>query len=116
MGKGVQILTPTGGADFSPYLVKLVPKIKKDWYDTIPDSARSGKKGKTIITFEIQRNGGVDAVSLEKSSGDDALDQAALKAVQDSAPYEALPTAFEGPRIKLRFIFLYNLPSTAAEQ
>jgi hypothetical protein len=44
------------------------------------------------------------------------LDRAAVSAIRSSNPFEPLPSAFSGPYIELRFIFLYNLPIEAAYQ
>ena len=38
------------------------------------------------------------------------LDRAAASSIRASTPFEPLPSAFSGPYIELRFIFLYNIP------
>ena len=47
-------------------------------------------------------------------SGKEPLDRAAVSAIRSSNPFDHLPPAFSGPEIRLRFIFLYNLPLEAA--
>lgn len=76
----------------------------------MPDVALAGEKGKTVIRFRIQPDGKAEDISVEGSSGNDLLDQAAIKGIQASTPFEPLPPAFKGPSIELRLIFLYNLP------
>jgi hypothetical protein len=44
------------------------------------------------------------------SSGKEPLDRAAVSSIRASTPFEPLPSAFSGPYIELRFIFLYNIP------
>jgi len=44
------------------------------------------------------------------SSGKEPLDRAAASSIRASTPFEPLPSAFSGPYIELRFIFLYNIP------
>jgi outer membrane biosynthesis protein TonB len=44
------------------------------------------------------------------SSGKEPLDRAAMSSIRASTPFEPLPSAFSGPYIELRFIFLYNIP------
>ena len=38
------------------------------------------------------------------------LDNAAMSAIHASNPFEPLPSEFKGPYIRLRIVFLYNLP------
>jgi outer membrane biosynthesis protein TonB len=47
------------------------------------------------------------------TSGNKALDDAAVVAIRASAPFEHLPQSFKGPNIELRLNFLYNLPLSA---
>lgn len=108
--KSVEILTPTQGVDFTYYLGKLTKEVRAKWYGGMPGAALAGEKGITKITFRVRSNGEIGNISLEKSSGTDSLDQAALAAVRDSGPLDPLPIAFKGPFIALRFAFIYNLP------
>jgi outer membrane biosynthesis protein TonB len=43
-------------------------------------------------------------------SGKEPLDRAAISAIRSSNPFEPLPSAFPGPSIEIRIMFLYNLP------
>jgi len=56
---------------------------------------KSGRGLSSIISFNIDRNGAVFEVQLEKSSGDDAYDYSALNSARDSGPYPALPADFK---------------------
>jgi hypothetical protein len=38
------------------------------------------------------------------------MDNAAMGAIHASNPFEPLPKEFHGPYLKLRIIFLYNVP------
>jgi TonB family protein len=108
--KPVTILTPTGGVDFNPYINKMSKAVKQKWYANMPDVARTGQSGKTIVQFQILRNGKAEKFSIAVSSGSDVLDKAAIKGIRDSSPFEPLPPAFKGGFIALRMDFLYNLP------
>jgi TonB family protein len=108
----VELLTPTAGVDFSQYTTKMSSDFKKRWYASMPQAALTGEKGKTVVRFQIQRDGKIESISLEESSGRESLDQAAMKAVRDSNPLDPLPSAFKGPYIALRFIFLYNMSTS----
>jgi TonB family protein len=106
----VQILTPTDGVDFSSYIGRMMATIKAKWYERIPESARKGQKGKVVVQFQVDTNGKISGETIETGSGDVALDQVALQAIERSDPIESLPAGFFRPYIRLRVIFLYNLP------
>ena len=55
---------------------------------------KNGKGLSALITFTIDKNGAIYDTQLERTSGDEAYDYAALNAARDSAPYPALPTDF----------------------
>ena len=114
-GGNLQILTPTEGVDFTNYLARVLASVKNSWYAVIPESARLGEKGRVVLRFKIMRDGSVPGIEpiLEGSSGREPLDNAALSSIRASNPFEPLPSAFSGPYIELRFIFLYNLPLNA---
>jgi len=108
----VTILTPTEGVDFNPYINRVLAIVKQNWYAVMPESARLGDQGKVVLQFRIQRNGVVPEQEpvLMGTSGKDPLDRAAISSIRASTPFEPLPSAFSGPYIELRFIFLYNIP------
>ena len=112
LGNQVQILTDTQGVNFNEYLARLLATVKRNWYAIIPESARLGDKGMVVIQFKIMKDGDVPLPdpSLTRTSGKEPLDHAAMSSIRASSPFEPLPSAFTGPFIELRFIFLYNLP------
>jgi TonB family protein len=111
-GNAVTILTPTEGVDFNPYINRVLAIVKQNWYAVMPESARLGDQGKVILQFRIMRNGVVPEQEpvLMGTSGKEPLDRAAMSSIRASTPFEPLPSAFSGPYIELRFIFLYNIP------
>ena len=56
---------------------------------------KSGKGLSSLISFNVDKNGAVFEVQLEKSSGNEAYDYSALNAARDSGPYPALPKDFK---------------------
>jgi outer membrane biosynthesis protein TonB len=116
-GNAVSILTPTEGVDFNSYINRLVAKVKQNWYTVMPESAYMGDKGIVAVTFRINRDGSFpgEALSLERTSGKDPLDTAAVSAIRSSNPFDPLPPQFKGPYIELRFIFFYNTPIDNAQ-
>jgi protein TonB len=82
---------------------------KKDYYDMIrmkiessrvyPETARSRMiEGRVTVRFTVTEDGQVSSVSVVKGSGSRILDQAALRAVADAAPFPRPPAGmFTGP-------------------
>jgi outer membrane biosynthesis protein TonB len=112
-----QILTPTEGVDFSSYIQRLLASIRRNWEAVMPESARMGDRGMVYTTFQINRDGSIPPPDpeLERTSGKDPLDNAAMSAIHASNPFEPLPSQFHGPYIRLRIVFLYNLPIDYAQ-
>jgi TonB family protein len=52
---------------------------------------RRGMEGKPVIAFTLNKQGRLVKVNLAQSSGYQMLDQAALEAVQQAAPYPEIP-------------------------
>jgi len=103
----VEILSDTQGVDFGPYLQKVVADVRSKWYTLIPADAET-KKGKLAIEFAVLPDGHVAAMKLVATSGDVSLDRPAWGAIAALNPFPALPSAFTGPHLALRFRFLYN--------
>jgi TonB family protein len=117
MQPGVSILTPTQGVDFNPYLQRVLAAVKRNWFAVMPESAWMGDRGIVVLTFKITSDGVVPVGDpiLERTSGKQPLDNAAMSAIRASSPFEPLPSEFKGPSIQLRFIFFYNIPPNLAE-
>ena len=112
MQPGAQILTDTQGVDFSSYIQRLLATVKRNWYTVMPESALMGDRGIVMLTFKIKRDGNVPLPdpNLERTSGKQPLDSAALSSIRMSSPFEPLPPQFKGDFIELRFIYFYNIP------
>ena len=96
--------------DFGPYLSRVLEDVRRNWYNLIPEEARSPlfKQGKLQIQFVINKNGAVEGMKLTTPSGDIALDRAAWGGITASNPFPPLPREFSGPYLALRFRFYYN--------
>jgi len=115
---GVQILTPTGGVDFTTFGVHLAAAVEVKWFAKMPQSALLGDKGRVVVRFSIQKDGTLvgQGPTIEESSKKKELDNAAIQAIRSAAPFEHLPDAFVGPAAEVRLIFKYNLPPDPAAQ
>jgi TonB family protein len=112
------VLSDTQGVDFGPYLSRVLQSIKNNWYNLIPEEARSPlmKHGKVAIRFLITPNGKVAGMFVEAPSGDVPLDRAAYGGITASDPFSPLPHDFHGPYLALRITFFYNPKTGEMEQ
>ena len=76
-----------------------------------PEFAREkNKQGKAILSIKLGRNGNVLNVSVGNSSGHEVLDEAAVKAIKDAAPYPKIPDKLNRQYVllKLPISFIIN--------
>lgn len=86
--------------DFKPYIKALWKKMEPNW---LPPS-NSEDKGVTAI-FVVSRNGDVSEIRIKTTSGNKAIDEAAIKAVKLSAPFLPLPEEYKGEKVNIEFYF-----------
>jgi TonB family protein len=112
----LEVLTDPMGVDFKPYLSEVVlPTIRKNWYNLIPEEARAPlmKKGRLAIEFAILKNGTVAGMKFASTSGDVPLDRAAWGGISASNPFPPLPSEFGGQYLGLRITFSYNFKTSS---
>jgi TonB family protein len=112
LNQGWEILSDTQGVNFDSYIQRLLATLKRNWYAIMPESAFMGDRGMVFTTFQINPDGSVPSPDpkLERTSGKEPLDNAAMSAIHASNPFEPLPKQFHGPYLRLRIVFLYNIP------
>jgi TonB family protein len=110
-GSSLELLSDPMGADFRPYLIRILSSVRRNWLAVFPESARLGRRGKVLIQFAINRDGSVPKLVIATPSGTEALDRAAVAGVSASNPFPPLPDDFKGPQVRLQFTFLYNIPT-----
>jgi TonB family protein len=71
------------------YLEQLVRKVQRGWRPSTSTLAAT-------IHFRIDRNGRIDDIEVEKSSGNFLFDQSALRAVESANPLAPLPSDYSG--------------------
>jgi protein TonB len=84
-------------------MAELQRRIKKAWF---PPKGQESMR--VMVIFKVSKNGELSALRLQKSSGSSLADQAALKAVQDAAPFRPLP-AGAPEDVDIQFTFDYNV-------
>jgi protein TonB len=65
-------------------------------------SRERGISGETVVVFEIDDQGRPGSIAALQSSGNGALDRAAIRAVEDAGPY---PVVYGRVRVPVRFAF-----------
>lgn len=89
---------------YSYYLLAIQNKVSANWFPP-PGIEYSGVK-EVMVVFKIRRNGDLMDVTIEKGSGNDYFDQAALRAVLRSKPLPPLPQGFFDNSLKVHFTFI----------
>lgn len=108
----VELQSDPQGADFKPYLMRILAIVRANWHRVVPESARLGTlRGRTVMEFIINRDGSIPKIVTADSSGSDPLDRAALAGLSMSNPLPPLPADYKGFQVRLAFTFTYNLPS-----
>ena len=95
------------GFPFTWYLSILSDKVTANWFKSLVDPGVSGTY-QTQVYFRIYRNGQVSDLRVEASSGIQALDLSALRAIQESSPFPALPSEYDGQYLGLHLIFEHS--------
>jgi TonB family protein len=90
--------------DFGPYMRELQRRIKMNW-----DPPKGNESKRVVLLFKIAKDGRLLTCRVSKSSGLPSADQAALKAVELTAPFRPLPADFKGQSIDIQFTFDYNV-------
>ena len=88
------------GVDFSSYIKHLELKIRPHWH---PQKNIKTMHIETQLT--IGRDGTLLSYKITKPSGFEDADQAAIKALKKSTPFEPLPKKFTKDSILINFVF-----------
>jgi len=84
-------------------MADLQRRIKKHWF---PPKGNESKR--VVVVFKVHSGGELSQLRLDHSSGVAIADQAALKAVEDAAPFRPLP-AGAPDAVDIQFTFDYNV-------
>lgn len=90
--------------DFGPYMRELQKSIKSNW-----NPPKGNESKRVVLLFKVAKDGKLLALKIFKSSGVFAADEAAMKAVNATAPFKPLPKAFKGKSVDIQFTFDYNV-------
>ena len=86
---------------YAYYIRQIQQKIQERWM------GRAIPGQQPTVVFEIRRDGKLNVVAIERSSGNAYYDQVALRAINDASPFPPLPEDFKKSvlRIGLQFVF-----------
>lgn len=98
----------SGNFQFIYYLAMLKGRISENWIPPF-GSVKSDESKRVLVHFRIDRQGRVISPEIEESSGDNLLDQSALRAVIVSGPFPALPAGYPDATLGVHFGFSCQL-------
>ncbi len=81
------------------YIDGLLRKIDANWF-----RPSVGNQVRAIVHFRILRQGAIDQLEIVEPSGINSFDLAALRAVQNSAPFPPLPASYKNPTLGVNLI------------
>lgn len=84
-------------------MADLQRRIKRAWF---PPKGNESKR--VMVVFKVHRGGEMSNLRLDHSSGLAIADQAALKAVENAAPFRPLPPGAPDD-VDIQFTFDYNV-------
>lgn len=102
----VTVQNRTFGDRYAYYLRGLGATITRNYNQQYPDPRASQDKS-VLVVFDVQRDGSVANLRIEKASGSPTLDNAAKRAVLEVDSFGRLP---EGDHITIEYKFDYHHP------
>ncbi|MEN6559352.1 MAG: energy transducer TonB [Acidobacteriota bacterium] len=92
------------GFPFQFYLQMISDKITANWFQALVDPGVGGLL-QTQVYFRIYKNGSISDVKIEVSSGIEAFDLSARRAIQTAAPFASLPNEYDGQYLGITLVF-----------
>ena len=103
-----QVVDDHAGVELGEYGDQLVEAVRKRWYPSVAALAPLDRPSTTVIEFILKQAGEIGKIKVVDSSHDKSLDTAALKAIEEAAPFRSGIPNFPNQPVKLRFYFDYN--------
>jgi protein TonB len=99
-GDGGQVAGVPADFHFTYYIERMLALIESRWYKP---AVAAGTRAR--VRFRIQRDGRLDTIEIEESSGHPSFDRAALRALYASNPLPPLPPAYTQPSLTVHLSF-----------
>ncbi|MDR1327299.1 MAG: TonB C-terminal domain-containing protein [Heliobacteriaceae bacterium] len=97
----------TNEPDFVSYMKTLQKDIKANW-----KPPKADENIRVVAQFKINKNGKLSDLKLIKSSVNEEMNNAALEAINKTAPFKPLPEEFTGKSVTIQFSLDYNVKCT----
>jgi protein TonB len=95
------------GARYSWYVEAVQRRISGNWLQsTVDPNIRWAPR--MVVTFQIQRNGSVANSQILQTSGNRSVDNSAIRAIQESSPFQPLPNDYNGSFVNVEFWFEFK--------
>ncbi|MEP7010123.1 MAG: energy transducer TonB [Acidobacteriota bacterium] len=110
--RGSSAGTAAGTSPFGDRIASIDPDFTYGYYieqllrqiDAMWTRPQAGTNIRTIVRFRILRRGDIDQLAIAESSGINAFDLAALRAVQNASPFPPLPASYRNPTLNVTLI------------
>ena len=110
-GKATQAgmgFTGQGGGDFASkygwYVAAVQSRVSMNWLQSSIDPSIQFAP-RTVVTFQIMRDGSIANIQIERSSGNSSVDTSVVRAVQGASKVQPLPNEYSGNFVNVEFYF-----------
>ena len=112
-GSGPVTVQGQGGGNFASryawYIEAVRRSVGQNWLQTTIDPpVRAARQAHCVMTFRINRDGSIQNVQMEQSSGNLSMDNSAKRAL-DGIHFGPLPNDFQGSSVDVTFDFDLSL-------
>jgi TonB family protein len=95
-----------GDAEFAWYRGSVTAALRSRWIRPVLEDTEDTIAA--TVAFEVRRDGTVQDVRVEVSSGVPAMDRSVLRAVIEASPLPPLPSSWREPTLPARFEFRWH--------
>ena len=104
---GESISLNTKEVKYASYFARVKHQIERVWNYPL-EAAQKGIQGNVDLRFVISKDGSLKGVWVKDSSREEILDVAAIKAVQDAAPFYPFPLSIQRDKLSIIATFVYS--------
>jgi len=104
---GESISLNTKEVKYASYFARVKHQIERVWNYPL-EAAKKGIQGNVDLRFIISKDGSLKGVWVKDSSREEILDVAAIKAVQDAAPFYPFPLSIQRDKLSIIATFVYS--------
>jgi protein TonB len=113
---GQWLSADTRASDLAPYLDRWRRRVERLGSLNYPAAARAGRGRAPVIEVSLADDGRLQSAVIQRSSGDAALDQAALQILRLASPFGAFPPDLAQRYRSLRFAYQWEFSVTSGTE